>query len=326
MSLPPLAVRRPGKPLVDMRRTRVLMEGLIQPQTVSKVGLAVHWGLAAIKLPAAIISGSIGLLNDSLDTLLDGISSLVVYFGIRFDKERAVDIVLVLLMLPTGIFTIHEAVRRLFVPFEPEVDWFTFLATILSAVVCAGLWGYQRYIGLRSGSLALITQSVDSRNHIIVAGGVTAGLVASLLRFPLLDTLVGLAVVVLILKAALELAIDFVRSFGEGEVDLSRYRFGIAWRYEHFRRVQLCDWMLYLVEKEGARTRSELVKRAREALDFGRNPMLRELGLTWQPRAGGMIEQGLAELFERGLLVEEKLSITEAGRKHLQRSWSRERS
>jgi len=72
-------------------------------------------------------------------------------------------------------------VCRFFVPFEPEVDWFTFAATIVSALVCLALWVYQRYVGLRSGSLAFITQSVDSRNHVIVAASVTAGLIGSLL-------------------------------------------------------------------------------------------------------------------------------------------------
>ena len=71
-----------------------------------------------------------------------------------------------------------------------------------------GLWVYQRYVGLRSGHLALITQSVDSHNHVIVAAGVTAGLVAALLRYLLLDTLVGLATALLILKSAVELAVE----------------------------------------------------------------------------------------------------------------------
>jgi len=154
-----------AKPLADMRRTRALLQKLVQPQTVSKVGLAVHLGLAALKLPAGLLSGSVGLLNDGLDTLLDGLSSLLVYFGFR-------------------------------------LDWFAFLAAAISALVCFVLWAYQRYVGLRSGSLALITQSVDSRNHVIVAASVTVGLIALLLRFPLLDTLVGLAVAVLILKSA----------------------------------------------------------------------------------------------------------------------------
>ena len=48
--------------------------------------------------------------------------------------------------------------------------------------------------------MALITQSIDSRNHVIVGVSVTAGLVAALLNFGLLDALVGLAVAILILE------------------------------------------------------------------------------------------------------------------------------
>jgi len=319
------ALTRPGreearKPLADMRRTRALLRKFAQPQTVSQVGLGVHLGLAALKLPAALFSGSVGLLNDATDTLFDGLSSVMVYFGLRFDKERAVNVVLVLLMLATGGGTFYEAARRFFIPFEPEVDWFTFLAAILSALVCWALYLYQRFVGVRSGSMALITQSVDSRNHVIVAASVTAGLVASLLRFPLLDTLVGLAVAVLILKSAVELAVEIVRSLGEEEVDLSRYEMGLAGWYERFRRTQLRDWMLYLVEKQGVRGRNELIARARQALGFGDHPMLRELGVRQLPQAGEMIDQNVAELFERGWLVEEEgLEVTDAGRKQLER-------
>jgi len=318
-ALTPTGREEASKPLADMRRTRARLSKLAQPQAVSQVGLAVHWGLAALKLPAALLSGSVGLLNDATDTLLDGLSSVLVYLGLRFDRERAANVVLVLLMLGTGGFTFYEAARRSFIPFEPEVDGFTLLAAILSALVCRVLYVYQRYVGLRSGSLALIAQSVDSRNHVIVAAGVTAGLVAALLRFPLLDTLVGLAVAVLILKSAIGLAIEIFRSLGEEEVDLSRYKVGLAGWYEQFRQAQLRDWMLYLVEKQGMQARSDLVVQARQALDFSGNPMLRELGLA-QPHHGELIEQGIQELFERGWLAgEERLSVTDAGRAHLRR-------
>ena len=311
-----------SKPLADMRKTRARLEKLAQPQTVSQVGLAVHWGLAALKLPAALLSGSVGLLNDATDTLLDGLSSVLVYFGLRFDRERAVNVVLVLLMLGTGGFTFYEAVRRFFVPCEPEVDWFTFVATIMSALACLMLYVYQRFVGTRSGSLALITQSVDSRNHVIVAASVTAGLVASLLRFPLLDTLVGLAVAVLILKSAVELAVETVRSLGEEEMDLSRYKMGLAGWYEQFRQAHMRDWMLYLVEKQGIERRAELIAQARQTLDLSDNPMLRELGFGRLPQADEIVEQSIQELFKRGWLVEvenEQLSLTEAGKERLHR-------
>jgi len=319
-ALTPPGREEASKPLSDMRRTRVLLDKLAQPQTVSKVGLGVHLGLAALKLPAALLSGSVGLLNDATDTLLDGLSSVLVYFGLRFDRERAVNVVLVLLMLGTGGFTFYEAVRRFFIPFKPEVDWFTFLAVIISALVCLVLYGYQRYVGLRSGSLALITQSVDSRNHVIIAASVTAGLIASLLQFPLLDTLVGLAVAVLILKSSVELAIETLRYLSAEEVDLSRYKMGILERHEQFRQAQLRNWILYLVEYQQVQTRTDLISKARQSLDFSSNPMLRELGLDQQPQAHETIERRVTELFERGWLAGEKrLSVTDVGREHLRR-------
>ena len=232
--------------LAGLRKVRMITRKLVQPQTVSQVSLGVHLGLAALKLPAGLLSGSVGLINDAADTLLDGLASLLVYAGLRLNRERAVNVVLVLLMLGTGGLTFYEAVQRFFTPFEPQVDWFAFLAAAISALVCLALWSYQRYVGLRSGSVALITRSVDSRNHVIVALSVTAGLVASLLRFSLLDTLVGWAVAILILKSAVELGIETIRSLREGEVDLSRYRMGLLERYEQFRQAQLRDWMLYL--------------------------------------------------------------------------------
>jgi hypothetical protein len=246
---------------------------------------------------------------------------LLVYFGIRFDKERIVNVVLVILMLATGVLTLYEAGRRFFVPFEPEVDWFAFLVVILSAFVCLALWVYQRYVGLRSGIMALITQSVDSRNHVIVAASVTAGLVASLLRFPLLDTLVGLGVALLILKSAVELAVETIRALGDEQIDLSRFEFGIAAPYHGFLQSQLRDWMLYLVDKQGIGTRAELVARASQALDFNQIPAVRAMELLQgQPQAAELIEHSLAELFQHGWLTgEERLHVTIAGRKHLGR-------
>jgi Co/Zn/Cd efflux system component len=301
----------------------VRAQKLLEPETVSQVSLGVHLGLAALKLPAGFLSGSVGLINDATDTLLDGLSSLLVYLGLRMEKERAVNVFLVLLMLGTGGLTLYEAIRRFFVPFEPEVDWFTFTAVIISALACGLLYLYQRFVGLRSGQLALITQSVDSRNHVIVAASVTAGLVASLLRFGLLDTLVGLAVAILILKSAIELAIETIRTFGEEEIDLSRHRMGLVERYERLRQAQLRDWMLYVVENGGVSARAELISQARDALDFQDNPALRELGLAQQPQTAELIARGLEELLERGWLAgDEALSVTGSGRAHLKQQMS----
>jgi Co/Zn/Cd efflux system component len=325
-ALTALGQEKADERLAGMRRAGALLRGLLQPETVSKVSLGVHLTLAAVKLPAGLLSGSVGLINDAADTLLDGVASLLVYAGLRLNRERAVNVILVLLMLGTGGLTLYEAVRRFFPPLSPNVDWYAFVAAILSALVCLGLWAYQRYVGLRSGSVALITQSVDSRNHVIVAVSVTAGLVASLLRFSLLDTLVGLAVAVLILKSAIELGVETVRAFQEGEADLSRYKFGLLDRYDEFRQAQLRHWMLYLADREEL-TGAELTVRVRQAMDFSRNPALRGFGLHSVADTGDRAEESLRQLLERGwLLGEEPLCVTDAGREHLRQAMKRTRA
>ena len=65
---------------------------------------------------------------------------------------------------------------------------------------------------------------------------------------------------VLILKSAIELAMD-----------LSRYQMELTGWYERFRQAQLRDWLLYLVEREEARTHGELMAQARQAFDVSRN-------------------------------------------------------
>jgi hypothetical protein len=311
-----------AKRMLELGQTGAAVHKFLLPQNASKVTLSIHLGLAAIKMPAALLSGSVGLLNDAVDTLLDAISSALVYLGFRFGKERVVNLVLVVVMLGTGATTCYEAVRRFFVATEMEVSWLTFLAAILSACICLALWAYQRYVGLHVGSIALITQSVDSRNHVIVAASVTLGLVASFLRFPLLDTLVGLTVSILILKSATELTIEMIRSLREEEVDLSSYEFGLAVQFEKFRESQLRDWMLYLVGREGIRDRAELVRLGSQVLDANRVFSLQAMGLAQkQPPQGDMVERSLSELVKQGWLVgNEQMSVTDAGEKRL-RQW-----
>lgn len=238
----------------------------------------------------------------------------MVYFGVRFKKERTVNIILVIIMLLTGCLGFYEAIQRFLVPETPETSWFTFISAALSALFCLGLGAYQRYVGLKSGNMALITQSIDSRNHVIVAGGVIAGLLASLLNFAILDTLMGVVVAGLILKNGVELGIDLFRSWNSKEEALSRFESGFSKRYQEFRRIQLRDWMLYLVIVRKAKTKDELLAEVRRALNFNPYPIIRELGWVGKGISVDTGAECLAELFDRRWLTEvDSLQVTPAG-------------
>jgi hypothetical protein len=302
------------------------LRSFIQPEAASKVTLMIQIILAAIKLPAGILSGSVGLLNDSADTLLDLFSSLLVYLGIRFNKERLVSTLLVIFMLGTGSFTLYEAGKRVFTPYVPKVDWFPFAAALLSALTGLFLWTYQRYVGIHSGLMAFITESIDSRNHVIVALSVTAGLIASLLHFGVLDMLVGLVVAILILWSALQLTVDLVRSSGNEQDGISHYGFWMEKVYGHYRDAHLQRWMLDLVDCQEVRTRAELVERACQAFDYRNNPWMELVGLNRRFASDKTVELNLNELFSRGwVLDQEPLLISEIGKEYLDKKGKRPR-
>ena len=132
-------------------QTRKRVDTLATPENASRLTLIVHLFLAALKLPAGILSGSVGLLNDAIDTLLDGVSSLLVYWGLRVNRERLVSRILVLFMLATGAFALIEAVLRIFRREPVEADsgspsprcWYLRLSAGLcgsynASSVCAG--------------------------------------------------------------------------------------------------------------------------------------------------------------------------------------------
>jgi hypothetical protein len=296
------------------------VERLLHPQTVSLVGLGVHIVLAILKLIAGAISGSIGLISDGMDTAMDGLSSVLVFVGLRLKKEQVVSVVLVLLMLGVGIGAGYEAVHRVFVPEEVEADLLTFAAAILSGLVCLLLALYQRYVATRSRQQPLIAQAVDSRNHAVVAAGVITGLVATLLRFPLLDTLVGLAIATLILKSGVDLALETVRALRGEEVDFSRYELGFVEEYRHFQERQLADWLLSIIAgaKEKPLTRAALLAGCQKTLDAQDVPILRELGWGSGARLEERVMGTLETLAEQGLIAANgELQVTDKGRAEL---------
>jgi cation diffusion facilitator family transporter len=318
--------READQHLLQMRRVGRWVRQALEPESATRVAVGVHLVLAALKLPAGLLSGSVGLLNDAADTLLDGLASVLAFLGVRYGKERAVNVVLVVLMLGTGLLTLSEAIRRFLEPQGPGADMLAFAASVVSGVVCGVLGIYQRYVGLKCGSLALITQSVDSRNHVVVATGVLLGLVASRLGFSAGDALVGVGVALLILKSGVEVAAEMWRSLKDEQIDMSRYEPSLVDRFTQFRQGQLRDWMLYLIGKGLAQTRDDLLAQARQAHDFERYPALRELGLGGQAEHEQVILQALAELDGRGWIVgETRLAITDAGREHLQSVMQRPR-
>jgi protein-S-isoprenylcysteine O-methyltransferase Ste14 len=286
---------------------------------VSKTTFLVHLLLGAIKLPAALLSGSVSLLNDALDTLMDALSSVIVFWGIHSDREQFSGFFLLGFMIITGGYAMWESISRFISGSAIEADPIAFIAVIISATLSALLWFYQKYAGLAAGSLSILAQSVDSKNHLLVAGGVCISLIAASLGLPVIDLIVGIAIALMILKGAFDLLIDMIKQQQGEELDLSAYGFQV---FEKHRHRQMIRWLLYEIEAGNVLNRDQLYQEALLSVDFEKIPQLRAFGLNENTNARKAASVAAEHLFDDGFIIEKKsnLQLTDKGSKELHRA------
>ena len=306
--------------LVEVRRSGAFLRTMAEPQAVSLVTMVAHFLLAAIKLPAAILSNSVGLLNDAIDTLADGISSVLVFIGIRKGHEWLVSTILLIFMSVTGVLTAVEACRRLIQGAVPKSDPIAFAAIAVSAIICTGLWIYQRYIGSTRSSVPLIAQSIDSRNHVIVAAGVAIGLIVSALEVPYVDGAVGLIVSGLILKGAAEMLLELIRSKGQETPDLSAYGFN---RWDQHLSRSLARWLLLQIDEGKITSTDDLKAYAHDSLDYRDIAALDALGIAEPGNRAKQAEDAVQRISDKEYASGKPLSLTLQGRKELDAALAR---
>jgi hypothetical protein len=284
--------------------------------------MALQPAVTAVKVPAALLSRSTAQLNDAAEEVLDVVASTAVVFGIRWKHERLANAIVVALMLATGLLTFALAVRRFVVPVTPTVSWYPLSVAIASVPIYGLRSAYERAAGLRGANEALVSQSVDSRNHALSGLGVTAGLLAVRFGAPVVDTSIGLVLSLTILKSCASLARDLVRSLRTGQTgELARYSFWVADDFQRMINRRLRTWLLHLVADEHITGRSELLARAEAAADPESNPLL-QFGMEVDVKA--LVEPALNELIRQGLLVDgDPLKVTDRGRRLLLRTPAR---
>jgi len=169
----------------------------------------------ALKLFTWYISGSIALLSDALESIVNIVASLMMYWSIRVsekppDKSHpyghqkveniscAVEGVLVLF---AALLIIQTAYERLNNPVElASIDLALFLSLLATAGNGILSWRLMR-VSEETGSIALEGDAKHLLSDVISSGAVVIGLfIGRMLDIPVLDPLMALAVSVLVIR------------------------------------------------------------------------------------------------------------------------------
>jgi cation diffusion facilitator family transporter len=165
---------------------------------------------------AGIVGRSQALIADSLNSLLDIVANIAVWFGLKIaqkpaDKEHpyghgnadniaAIFVGLVLVI--TGGYIGYEAFHAILDKRFSEPTYIATSAAVLTIVIKEILYRYTMRIGKKYRSPAVIANAYDHRSDVIVSAGALVGIILAQVGYPILDPLAGLWVAFFILKQA----------------------------------------------------------------------------------------------------------------------------
>lgn len=295
------------------------------PAFASRVSVVSYTMLAVLKLATGIAFRSAALVADGLDSLLDVLTASVVLLGVRFGRELISAAFVVALMGLTGCYVAYEALLRLVQPVQVETPIAAFVAAIAAGAVSLALSVYQRIVGKKAGSLALVSQSADNRNHVFQSAGVLLGLVFAWHGIPGVDAVMALLIASLILRSAVELALALSRVTKGGVAGREAGEEGLERGFDRHRWNFFKIWTLLTIKDMS--NRRDLVLRYDQTFTPDDLPFITDrspaAGFDYRKNVDGILE----ELFEEGLItsVGGELYLTDLGKGRLEASLRRRR-
>ena len=310
------------------RSVSVLERQFASPMAAARNTMIIDLVLATLKLAAGLLSGSVGLLADGADAAVDTVSAAVVWIGMKAQKEVVGTLVILVMMFVTGVSvgyesltSILEAVAGTLTPLaRPFLVMGTEAVALLFAV---GLFLYQRFVGKTHGSLALISQSVDSKNHIYVAALVIVGAGLAINGIPFVDAVIGAFVAAKILIDGVGLVRELRASLQGEATDLAKYALPLEepWRLSKVETFR--TWILYLVQEDVATTRDAVIAALERTFKPEYVPILHEFrfSLGKDVDFDASFDELTRPLLEDGLLVQrhDTFVLTAKGRNRVNR-------
>ena len=196
--------------------------------------------LAGIKITAGLVSGSLAVVSDGIDSTTDIIISVITLFSAAvMDKppdsehpyghgraESVATMILAFIILFVGAQLLYTTGCRIWNYQETAVPSMTALyATVVSIAGKVALALLLFRAGKKAGSLMLTANGKNMLGDIFISGGVLIGLVcAYVFNTGIIDLAIALAVSIWIIKTAVEIFLEIATELMEGLNDPELYQ------------------------------------------------------------------------------------------------------
>jgi len=229
--------------------------------------------LSLLKILIGIFNSE-SLLAEGFENLLDCVAVVLIVIGIRYKKEKLVNIVIISLMLFTGSSIMASAIQSLFIGPEPITNvLYIVIIALLSIFLNTYLRILKNFVGKKNRNSSLIASAIDSKVNIILSISIILGALISNLGsslgisfFHYGDPIIALFVCVLIFKEVFEIFRDLITS-KEEEIEFEKFQM----KYEQNFKEYIIKWILTLLHDtlDSKFTQAQLSKHFKESLEKG---------------------------------------------------------
>lgn len=162
--------------------------------------------LFILKITAGLMSGSIALISDALNSFTDIISSIAVFICVRISSKQADEghpfghsraepvagLIVAILAGILGFELIRSSFERFITGAQVSVTSFTVIAPVVTIIVKLIMSAYFKRIAKAVHSSAIMASSVDSFMDVFVSFAALIGIIGAAFGYPVLDPAAGL--------------------------------------------------------------------------------------------------------------------------------------
>lgn len=194
------------------------------------VSICVYLVLAVTKLVIGNQLSSDSLRADAFNNLSDIVGNVAILIGLRMAQKPAdsdhkfghwkmedlASLVTSLIMFAVGFDLLFETGQNIINQTAPQIDILGAWVGLISALIMLAVYRYNRSLAKKVHSKGLATAAKDNLADAITSIGTSIAIVASSLRFPLVDKIVAILITFFILKTAYDIFMESFFTLSDG--------------------------------------------------------------------------------------------------------------
>jgi ferrous-iron efflux pump FieF len=185
-------------------------------KSASYASLCVALSLVLLKTWGWQETASVSLLSSLADSILDVFASAITFWAVRYSlspadadhrfghgkSEGLAALVQAFIIAGSGLYVCYEAISRIFSPREIAAPEIGLGVIIIATAATVMLVWFQRYVGRKTGSVAIKADAMHYQTDLMINLGVGLAIIlTSWTGFTIIDPLVGMIIAIIVLNS-----------------------------------------------------------------------------------------------------------------------------